>query len=46
LDATTNQAKEFKPQAKKEEREEVKDDKAVKHRFQAQSVPNKQAEEP
>jgi hypothetical protein len=45
LEAISKQAKEFEPQAKKEEREEVKDDKVIKHRFQAQSVPKKQAEE-
>jgi hypothetical protein len=46
LEAPGKQAKEVKPQAKKEEREEMKEEKPIKHRFQAQSVPKKQAEEP
>jgi hypothetical protein len=46
LETTSKQAKEVKSQAKKEEREEMKEEKPIKHRFQAQSVPKKQAEEP
>jgi hypothetical protein len=33
LEATIKQAKEVKTQAKKEEREELKEEKPIKHRF-------------